>query len=311
MSFMRHVNNSMNAVRDPLAAARSVGGAAANGVKSWGGGWKEMNPFADNVPKPNTSAYQVDPTAFEMNERQNNLYGDMNRDRQLLGIRDPFQMQAAQLDPAQQAQVRERQMALADQLRAQSMGEGPSLARMQMLEATDRGLAQASQMAAGQRGMSAGMRARMMNQMAGQTQADAARAAAMGRAQEQMNAQNSLASVLAGTRGQDLSMAQQNAALQQGANQANLQSQITNRGQTDQARLAFYNQMAGLANREQDARMGLEAMKSDNHNAAMGAATGMYGAQQQAQTGRTGAVLGALGAGAMAYGTYNQGKGAG
>lgn len=281
------------------AGARLGKYGAKGGLENIGGAIAGNNPLK-GPERPDMAGYQIDPTAFDPTQRQNDLYGYMNRHRRMLENRDAFSMDAAQLDPAAQAQMRERQIALANQLGAQARGEGPSLARMQMKEATDRGLAQASQMAAGQRGLSAGMRARMMNQVAGQTRADAARAAAMGRAQEQMNAQNSLASVLAGARGQDLSMAQQNAALQQQANQANLQSQIGNRALTDQTRLAYYNQLGGMANKEQDAAIAREAMQSGNYNAVLGNQASMYGADQQRQGQMMGGLFGAAGAGLAA-----------
>lgn len=84
---------------------------------------------------------------------------------------------------------------LASQLLAQSKGEGPNIADMQLRQATDRNNAQAAGMVASQRGMNPALAARLVAQnQAANNQAAAGQSGLM-RAQQQLAAQGQLANV--------------------------------------------------------------------------------------------------------------------
>lgn len=184
-------------------------------------------------------------------------YGD-TRNRMLAGAagaqgRQSAQTQAAQINMAPQGQFRDQQTALANALMAQSRGEGPSLAQMQLQRATDTNLANALAMAASQRGsqsLGAGRNAAMQRAA---MQQQAAADSGMLRLQEQQAAQNMLGQVLSGARGQDIGLAQGQAGLDQQTNLANLQADMQQRGMND-AMTQFYT---GQGNQMDLAQAGL------------------------------------------------------
>lgn len=251
--------------------------------------------------RPNMNPFTVNADAFNPSERQNKMWAANQGAMDTASRRDAHQMQSARIDPRMQAEFRKRQLGLADQLSQQAQGKGPSLANMQLEQATDRGMSQMRGSMASQRGLSAGQRARMMSQMSGQLQADAGRNAAMTRMQEQMGARQQLAGVLGSARGQDLGLASSQAQLQQGANQANLQSNITNQAQKDAYMMALKNQQMGIANSDQNAAMALEKLKSANHNAVLTGNMGMYGSDVKAHTDNKMGIMGGLGTVLAAY----------
>lgn len=114
-------------------------------------------------------------------------------------------------------QWRAQQQQLAQSLQAQASGQGgPSLAEVQLRQGQDQAMAQARAIAASQPGMSPGAALRMsLNAQGGMSMQANAQAAQM-RAAEQMQARQSLGSVLAGGRGQDISGQQLNDAYQVG-----------------------------------------------------------------------------------------------
>lgn len=125
------------------------------------------------------------------------------------------------IDRAQQEQFRAMQMGLAERLAAQSRGEGPSLAELQMQRNTERNLAAQMAMArSGRSGQGAlGMRTAAME--SGRLQQDAALASALARIQEQQQAQALLGQVTDLGRLRDIDLATQQANLNQNANISN------------------------------------------------------------------------------------------
>lgn len=114
-----------------------------------------------------------------------------------------------------------QQQMLADALRAQMLGQGPSLAQMQLNAARDQNARMAAGAIASQRGVNPALGARLIaNQQASMNQ-QAAGQSAMIRAQEQLSAQQQLAGVLGQQRGQDIGQQQANTALFGTAAQAN------------------------------------------------------------------------------------------
>lgn len=153
----------------------------------------------------------------------------------------------ARINMGPQAQFRQGQMGLVNALTAQANGQGPSLAQGQLQQATDRNLSQA--MALGQSqagGQASGLGQRqVMQQQAGYAQQAASDSGLM-RMQEQMQARNQLAQVLAGARGQDIGLATEQAGFSQGANMANLQALLAQRGMNDTQQQFFERQGVGL-----------------------------------------------------------------
>jgi hypothetical protein len=147
---------------------------------------------------------------------------------------------------------------LAGQLQAQAQGQGPSLAQMQLSQATDRNLAALMSAQAAARGGPGGALAQrqLMSNM-GNVQSQAGAASAQLRLQEQMAAQQQLAgvlgqgqqAVLAG-RGQDIGMAaaDQAQAAQTMALKENLFQKYTQMGMSiDQARAQVDMDIAQMA----------------------------------------------------------------
>lgn len=106
---------------------------------------------------------------------------------------------------------RQYQMGLAQQLQAQARGEGPSLAQMQLAQATDRSLQQALGAARSGLGSNPALAARTAALQASGTMGNAAAESAMLRLQEQRQAQNALAGLSQQARGMDIDTAQQRA----------------------------------------------------------------------------------------------------
>lgn len=148
-----------------------------------------------------------------------------------------------QIDTGNENQARGQQWNLAQMLSAQTQGQGPSLAQMQLQKATDANIRQAMALGASQRGVGAGaaMRSIANNTAMAQQQAGADSAAL--RLQEQQAAQNQLGQLLAGMRGQDQSIAGSQAQLNQQVALANQQAQLGMTGLND-TQNRFYGQTA-------------------------------------------------------------------
>lgn len=196
-------------------------------------------------------------------------------------------------DPANQ--VRGRQMTLADQLTAQAAGQGPSLATMQLKQASDRNLANAMAFAASQRG-GGGLALRNVRNQQTDIMGQAARDAAMARMQEQLTAREQLAGVLQGTRGQDLTVATSQAELQNAANLANQKALLEQQGLND-AQARFYNQgMMDLDMKQREALMALEKLKTEQQSSNNQARAQAYAGAASAR----GNLIGGVGSGIAA-----------
>ena len=112
----------------------------------------------------------------------------------------------------------DQQQALADALLAQANGQGPSLAALQLQQATDANAAQAAGAVASQRGINPALAARLVGQQQANAQQQAAGQAAQLRIQEQLAAREQLAGVLAQMRGQNLETLGAFGGLNQGQN---------------------------------------------------------------------------------------------
>jgi hypothetical protein len=175
-------------------------------------------------------------------------------------------------------QGRAFQLGLMNQLQQQANGQGPSQAGMMLNQGMSASLKAQQAAAASARGnMNAALQSRMLGQQAASMQQQTAGQAAQMKVQEQFAAQQALAGLSTGMRGQDLGVAQQQAAL-------GLQAGQFNAGQYNQAQQANagFAQQAGLANMDARNKFGLADadMKmrmtgmNDQYTAQM---MGMYG----------------------------------
>lgn len=144
------------------------------------------------------------------------------------------EIEATQIDKAQQEEFRKRQLQLADELAAQSRGEGPSLADLQIKSATDKNLAAQLAMARSGRAGQGALGMRAASQQMGTLQQEAAMASALARIQEQNQARALLGQVTDLGRMRDIDLATNQATLSQGAN-------VANQGAFNQALLAQAN----------------------------------------------------------------------
>jgi hypothetical protein len=202
-------------------------------------------------------------------------------------------IQAEQIDRTQQEEFRKKQLGLAERLEAQGRGEGPSLAGIQLREATDRAIA--NQMAIARSGGGALAR-RQASFNTAQLQQDAARQASLARMAEQLQANSQLGNVLEQGRGGDITLATNQANLNQGANISN--QQAFNNALAQQAQL---NQNASLANQ---AAFNQRNIAQGNINQAL-ASSGMA-ANAQIKAAGIGAAAARYGVDAGLY-KFNQG----
>jgi len=160
---------------------------------------------------------------------------------------------AAQLAGGPQDEVRAQQMALGNQL-GQIAG-GTRVGAGEMAVNRQANQAGAAQMAAARavRGSNAALAARGAARNIADLGTNAAGMAQQAALGDQANAQNQLGSLLAGTRGQDIGYAGQNATLQQQNQQlgqqalmANQGAELQSRGINDAANQAYMAQLQGL-----------------------------------------------------------------
>ncbi len=192
----------------------------------------------------------------------------------------------AAIDQGASNEIRQRQMTLADQLAAQAAGQGPSLAQAQLNQATTRNLAQMAALAASARGgASGGLGMRGLQAQQASVASQAARDAALARIQEQMQARQQLSGVLDQTRGVDAQLAQQQASIEQ------------NQRALNDAQSRFYQgALMDADNRQAEAMMDYEKLKSAQHAALESARSGAYSSGAQ----RRGDLIGGIGAGVAA-----------
>ena len=192
------------------------------------------------------------------------------------------QANAAQLN-SQDAQFRNNQVALSNQLTNQMNGQGPSLAATQYQQAQEKNLAGQMGAAAAMGGRNAGLSQRNLAMNAAAQGQQTARDVANIRTQEQLNATSQLANVSQQGRDQDINLAAQNAQLQQQAALANqgatnqfalqqgsmnMQNNQFNAGALNDRQLqqAQLNQQSGLANQAATNQFGLTQAQMNMQN---------------------------------------------
>lgn len=154
---------------------------------------------------------------------------------------------APQLGPAHQAGYsgfRDNQRNMINRLEAMSRGEGPSVSREMLNEATDRNTRGQMAMAQSGRGNSA-LAAQNAANNVGMLGAQAGQSAALGRVAEQTNAYNQLGMSLYGARGADEDTNRFNASGQNRRDEFNVGNQMGMYGMNQQGRLAALQGMSG------------------------------------------------------------------
>jgi hypothetical protein len=221
---------------------------------------------------------------------------DYNRYARAAERREAPGVVATEINEAPQAEFRAGQSALAQQLLAQSRGEGPSLAQNQLRAATDRNLAQSMAMAASGRGASPGLAMRGVQQQQAGLQSQAARDAATLRLQEQLQAQQALGQVTGQARQQDLGMAQSQADLSQQAALANQRARLDQAQLNQQAAMGYRTGASNLMTGDYERRIREQEMLSGQSIAAANRAAAAKQAEQQ----MFGQILGGVAAGGAA-----------
>lgn len=146
--------------------------------------------------------------------------------------------QAARAASIQASRTGDEQTRLAQMLQAQALGQGPSLAQLQLQQATQANAAAGAGAIASQRGLNPALAARLISQQQAAGNQQAAGQAAQLRMQEQLGAQNQLAQALSAQRQGDVSQLAANSGLlgQAGGleNQASLGASNINAGVSQQ-----------------------------------------------------------------------------
>lgn len=159
--------------------------------------------------------------------------------------------QGALIDPTQQAQFRQQQMGLAQQLMSQANGQGPSVAGSQLQQSTEQNLQAAMAQAASARGGNLGAMQYQLGNARANIQQQAAMGLAQARIQEQMAARSQLGDVLNSGRGADIGLASQQAQLGQQNAQFNA-GQLQQNNQFNAGLLQNTNQFNVNAGMQQD-----------------------------------------------------------
>lgn len=219
--------------------------------------------------------------AFDIGDTWTSIYDKEGRRAQQ---REAPGMQAAQVGPG--ARIAgggwgAGQEQLGNLMWQRAMGQGPSIAEMQMGRGMDRAVAAQLAMAAGAPASQRAAAQRTAASNIGGIQQDIVGQGAMLRAQEQLAAQEGYGRLATGARGQDIQLGTaqagleqqamlQQAGFQQQAGQANLQAQIQMQGMND-ALTQYYMQMG--FNRDvamQQAAAQMETLMAQNYATAMG-----------------------------------------
>jgi hypothetical protein len=191
----------------------------AAAVKGW---WDNIN-LVDQKVDPST--YQAQLSDYQAQQAKLNESNYANAIQQAQG---GF-FGAGQMSNQTAAQ----QAALAQALQDQAAGKGPSLAQMQLKQATQQNAQSAAGQIASQRGLNPALAARMVGQNTASMNQQAAGQSSMARLQEQMAAREQLGGLLGTQRSQDIAQMQANTGMfgsAGGLQNAQNQNRISNMG---------------------------------------------------------------------------------
>lgn len=290
-------------------------------AQGWLTGQTAMNDISGvSTPvRADWTAYDPNAAAFQIGDQYTSNFDQMGSAAQ--GRRAPTMTAAnvgaaqtyggASINAAPSNQMRAGQTGLIGALQQRVAGQSPSVAELQMRQGQEAALKQARAIAASNPSASPALAQRQAQQAAENINLQTNQQAAQLRAQEQAEAERSLGGVLSGARQQDLGLAtdqarmgqeaglfsagQQNqfgiqqAQLNQGANQANLQSALQQQQMNDQM-TQFYMQQG--FSRDQAAQMAaaqLEQLRVQQSQTQAQVAMADAEREQQANAGLIGA----------------------
>lgn len=251
--------------------------------------------------------YNVDKTAFDPGV---DLYNDKNNFGAYAGkvegrtlANQGLDVTAAQLDPNKSAINQGYQQNLAEQLLNQTRGQGPSLAQMQLQQATDQNLKQAMALGATRQGVNPALAQRQIAQGMAGIQQQAVGQSAMARLQEQQQAQQALGTLATSARGQDLSAATADAGFTQQARLANQSAGVNLLGINDNTGFNYKQLGLGIDQETYRAKMALQQLLA---NQALGHAS-QQGTAYEGQQNRISNAIGGVAGGMASYAGYYTG----
>lgn len=223
-------NSALNAGGSSQGGAAAAGAAIGGGVNQVGtpvnsGGFAGFFGEQRNYPIYVPTAFGD--STYAGNRQQVNDQISTVGGQPFYTAGDAAQSAGSTIDQSQQAQFRDRQLALGQQLMDQANGKGPSVAGSQLRQSTEMNLQAALAQAASSRGGNLGAAQYQLGNARANIQQQSAMQLAQARIQEQMAARSQLGDVLASGRGADIGLATNQAQLSQQNNQFNT-------GQTNQ-----------------------------------------------------------------------------
>lgn len=282
MAWSDNVAGSVGSgLSNPAGAAQHTGGDISTGVKSWGKGFSDLNPFKKasipglpDVVAPESVAAPVSPLGSTASPAaQIAAPGSFTGGK----IAVPGAPSIQTGDSA----FRQNQLALANQLAGQAAGTGPSVAANQLAAGQEANIAATLAAANSARGAAAPAVQRAAIQQAAEIQGRAAQEAATARLQEQMQAAGLLGQVAGQGREMDIGQAQMQNAANLDIFKGQLQAAIA-QGQMDQSTAeAMYN--AQLQTNLQQAQINQQNQQMFNQLQAQYAAMGLDAATANQQ----------------------------
>lgn len=255
------------------------GGGFGSWMEGFGGGFMENLTGTSEKPgilglgerKPG-AVQQIDPGAAQINGY------DQWRAQLAAQAQAAQGRQGPTLDTGPQSAVRAQQDELSRMLMDQAMGKGPSIADMQLRQASDRNMQQAMSLGAAQAGGTRGAGAmRQIGNQRAQIGQQQAMDSGMLRAQEMMAGRGLASQHFGGMRGQDIGLASEQARIALAGQQQNdeLVRFFTSQGlDLDKAQMAANLQMQGMKSQES---MKMEEMAYKNWNQTVANRSGLLG----------------------------------
>ena len=218
------------------------------------GGKAERWLFGDESTPGALGTGQYNPKGYQVDRGASDIYGYQDsRNQMAQGARDAAGRTGPQIATGPQDQFRQGQLGLMSQLQDQAAGRGPSLAQMQLQQASERNMANSLALGATQAGGMRGTGAlRAILGQQGAIGQQLAADSAMMRLQEQQQAQGMLGGLMSGARGQDLGLATSQAGM-------DLQSRSLN----DQMVQSYLKMGLDLDQDQMRAKMDLERLMAD------------------------------------------------
>lgn len=235
----------------PLGFAAQGPGAFMGAKSGWGGGMTMDRSIGARKLADSEISGNRDPGALE----------GQGRRREML-LRGANYVKGREGAEAGMSAFRARQKRGLNMLEQQARGEGPSIARQQAQESLQRGVSAQQALAAGARPGQQAAAARQASQQGSLLAGSVAGASALGRAQEQIGAQQNYMSAVGQARGMD-----------QNINLANLQAEMQQRGMNDAQQRALLEMELRNAGMAQQGQLGQAGLRQGYYQLGMGQPT--------------------------------------